>query len=78
MTVVTRCRQCHQDFDADRAAILAGAWRLCPTCRVLPPDSPMPLEGTERLATRRCRRCRAAVAGGNATRCDLAGVDARN
>ena len=32
------CRRCGRPFVADRAAILARLWSLCPACRVpLPP-----------------------------------------
>lgn len=59
MTIATRCRECHQAFDGDRAAILAGAWRLCPTCREA---AQMPLEGAEMAAPGRCLRCHGAIA----------------
>ena len=34
MTITMRCRRCGREYDADRAAILAGParWRLCPAC----------------------------------------------
>ncbi len=33
MPIEVRCRRCGRPFVADRAAILAGRWRLCPACR---------------------------------------------
>ncbi len=33
MPIEIRCRGCGRPFVADRAAILAGRWRLCPVCR---------------------------------------------
>ena len=37
MGMRTRCRRCGREYDLDRAAIVAGRWRLCPACRDLPP-----------------------------------------
>ena len=33
MSITTRCRRCGRTFQLDRAAILAGRWRLCSACR---------------------------------------------
>ena len=33
MPIEIRCRRCGRPFVADRTAILAGRWRLCPACR---------------------------------------------
>lgn len=33
MSIVTRCRGCGVEFEADRIAIVAGSWRLCAACR---------------------------------------------
>lgn len=33
MTIITACRRCGIEFEPDRAAIVAGTWRLCPACR---------------------------------------------
>jgi len=36
--IEVRCRRCGRPFVADRAAILARRWSLCPACRdPLPP-----------------------------------------
>ena len=37
MGMRTRGRRCGREYDLDRAAIVAGRWRLCPSCRGLPP-----------------------------------------
>ncbi len=43
MSIVIRCRRCGREFVADRQAILAGDWRLCPMCRgPLPPTGGVP------------------------------------
>ncbi|MDP9356365.1 MAG: hypothetical protein M3R02_13980 [Chloroflexota bacterium] len=43
MSIVIRCRRCGREFVADRRAILAGRWSLCPACRgPLPPTSGVP------------------------------------
>ncbi len=43
MSIVIRCRRCGREFVADRHAILAGRWRLCPACRgLLPPLGKVP------------------------------------
>lgn len=31
--IITTCRTCGLGFEPDRAAILAGVWRVCPDCR---------------------------------------------
>jgi hypothetical protein len=36
--IVTTCRKCGREFEPDRATILAGSWRLCPSCRRTPPQ----------------------------------------
>jgi hypothetical protein len=37
MTIITTtCRRCGTEFEPDREAIVAGAWRLCPACRDTP------------------------------------------
>lgn len=45
MSILTRCRRCGREYEADRAAILAGpaVWRLCPPCR--DPNPPGGLAG---------------------------------
>ncbi len=43
MSIVIRCRRCGREFVADRQAILAERWRLCPACRgPLPPTGGVP------------------------------------
>ncbi len=65
MTIVTTCRHCGTEFEADHRAIVAGAWRLCPACRETAPPVPpdprrLPLPDGGRT-TRRCLRCHAAI-----------------
>lgn len=48
MSIQTRCRRCGREFEADRAAILSGCWRLCPDCRDLPPPSRAPEPPSDR------------------------------
>ncbi len=44
MSIVIRCRRCGREFVADRDAILAERWRLCPMCRgPLPPTGEVPV-----------------------------------
>jgi hypothetical protein len=31
--VVTTCKSCGAEMEADREAIVAGLWRTCPRCR---------------------------------------------
>ena len=31
--IVTTCRDCGIEFQPDHAAIIAGTWRICLTCR---------------------------------------------
>jgi hypothetical protein len=42
--VISTCRGCGAEFEADRRTILAGSWRICPACRAVaaspPPDDP--------------------------------------
>ena len=54
--IVTVCRQCGTEFEPDHSAIVAGAWRLCPTCR---PSS----------AETRCERCGRILHAGSRTIC---------
>jgi len=61
MTIATTCRQCARAFDADRAAIVAGTWRLCPACRETPAAT-TPVAGAETPAPRRCQRCHLPIA----------------
>jgi len=49
MTIATWCRRCGSEFTADRAAILAGRWRLCPDCRAKP--APVGRDEPPRVAT---------------------------
>jgi hypothetical protein len=43
--VVTRCRQCGQEFEPTHNAIVAGSWHTCPAC------SPSTVEPQQ------CREC---------------------
>jgi len=40
VSIVTRCRRCGVEYEADRATILAATWRLCPRCRPPAPAGP--------------------------------------
>lgn len=54
MSLSTRCRRCGREYDLDRAAILAGTWRLCPSCRTPPGGAagqPPDLRPTAKLVT---------------------------
>lgn len=42
ITINTWCRMCGLEFVADRAAIVAGVWRLCERCRPPQPATPPP------------------------------------
>lgn len=43
MSILTTCKDCGAEFEADSAAITAGVWRSCPACRLATP--PAQLEG---------------------------------
>ena len=49
----TTCRRCGVEFEPDRAAILAGAWRLCPDCRDAPSPTNHPSQERRRGAPER-------------------------
>ncbi len=42
MSIITICRRCGAEFEADHRVIVAGAWRLCPACRDPAPPTPRP------------------------------------
>jgi len=51
MTVVTSCRVCGAEYEADRERILAGSWRVCSDCQSQRRPPEFPVGG-------RCDRCR--------------------
>jgi len=50
MSIETRCRRWGRPFVADRAAIVAGRWRLCPAWRAPSPPGALTGAGAERGA----------------------------
>jgi hypothetical protein len=38
MIIITHCRRCGREFEADRIEILRKVWKLCPACRELGAD----------------------------------------
>jgi uncharacterized OB-fold protein len=57
-TIITTCRACGREYEPDRRAIVAGAWRLCPDCRAAgaPPET-------------RCEHCGRPLRAGSRTIC---------
>ncbi len=41
INISTWCRRCGIEFTADRGAVVAGTWRLCPDCREVTPPGPL-------------------------------------
>jgi hypothetical protein len=35
-TYIVDCKQCGRAFEPDHRTIIAGSWRLCPTCQPQP------------------------------------------
>ncbi len=56
--IITTCRRCYQEYEPDRRAIVAGVWRLCPTCR----EAEAPQET-------RCEGCGRPLRAGSRTLC---------
>ena len=56
---ITRCDQCHVEFEPTHDAIVAGAWHTCPACQTKDPPAP----------TTRCEGCGRVLRAGTRTLC---------
>jgi len=54
--ILTTCRRCGAEHEADRRAIVAGAWRLCPRCREADRDGEPPPRPCHQLTLGSVRR----------------------
>jgi len=63
VSILTHCRRCGVEFEANRRAIVGGAWRLCPACRDPEPSAP-PSPPTDR-----CAACGRPLRAGKRTIC---------